>query len=370
MQLPPIPRLLSFVALILVGCGSQAPETVRTYDEPLTAVDTLGAQDEPVVARPRKLSLQGNELLVSDPSEGQVHRFDVLTGAHTGTIGARGAGPGEFQDITDYVQVQDTLLVSDWRAQRMESFVHGQYRQSYRVVGRQYVHNLGRVGSMVISAMIPLASEKNSDKLFHVLSLSGDSASFPVAFGDADSLLGFSDPFILQIASGMPGHMVETGPEEFLFVPSFFNGIIHRVGKQGSHWHVESHDVGNPGSAGPAVEIVDEGPLEEGYVTYRVNDRGLVVRRESRGAWILESGLLANFLIYPDNGRYVFAAQLINPQSMEVVEVRVLDRFDGTPPKNVPGYPVFPGAMGEGDRLYSVNYDMESREPYIVVSAF
>lgn len=109
------------------------PDRTVVFEEELS----IGGEDEAgniVLYQPFRFAVDelGN-IYISDRQESIIKKFDP-DGHYLQTIGAKGEGPGEFQNITEIVILPDgRLIVLDWRARRTSIFsADGEYEHSYK----------------------------------------------------------------------------------------------------------------------------------------------------------------------------------------------------------------------------------------------
>jgi len=252
-------------------------------------------------------------------------------------------------------------MTSEWRTRSISLFNEkGEFIRSLYGPGHTHHRNIRAVGEQLIMAMVPTPSGFNPDKLFHEIDLSADSVRYGEAFGDVSEVLGLDGDFEKVAVSIDPGHLVPFSSKRFLFVPKLFWGDVFLAEKMVDGWSLSRHPVGYPGADGAPFEVVMDGPMERGYVNLSSRGRGMIYRRESRGAWLSGSGELLIYLVYPETAEfnhYVAAVQYVDLDAMRVVKTRILERFPSEGPNNVQSYPRFPQILVGGDVLYSIDYD-------------
>lgn len=263
--------LTRFVFLVLMvgfaGCASEpedsgvgsAPETATTWSEPLAPAQTKLDDGDPLFARPRNgFALADSMFFIADPASAAVRAYALDGG----------------------------FMTSEWRTRSISLFnAKGEFIRA--------------VGEQLIMAMVPTPSGINPDKLFHEIDLSADSVGYGEAFGDVSEVLGLDGDFEKVAVSIDPGHLVPVSSERFIFVPKLFWGDVFLAEKKVDGWSLSVHSVGYPGADVEPFELVTEGPLERGYANIWSRGRGMIYRRESRGAWLSDSGELLIFLVSP-----------------------------------------------------------------------
>ena len=109
------------------------PDRTVLFEEELS----IGGEDESgniILYQPSRYAVDGfGNIFISDRQESVIKKFD-LDGRYLNTIGAKGEGPGEFQNITAIsILPGRRLIVLDWRARRTSIFsADGEYESSYK----------------------------------------------------------------------------------------------------------------------------------------------------------------------------------------------------------------------------------------------
>lgn len=122
-------RLLACSALLLAaGCGSDAATRLPALTElptlPVVEELRIGSLDDPEVGFTRIGSVwesAAGELYVVERSEPELRVYDA-EGALMRTYGREGEGPGEFQTMSDFGVLGDTVWISDSRHRRLTMF--------------------------------------------------------------------------------------------------------------------------------------------------------------------------------------------------------------------------------------------------------
>ena len=343
---------------IVSGCGSSDQYRPPTNDAVLRLAFTPDTtEDAPVLGRPENVTPFGDAVVIPDAMAHKLH-FYAFDGTYIRSIGDRGPGPGEFQELTDVFVVDAShLAVTDWRNARASLYDRdGNLASTIRTTGHQYVRNVQSVGTKSVMAIIPLPSEPGADRLFHPLVFGDDSLSFDRAFGDI-AMFGYEDETVRRIGSTEVGTLLGMVDGSMIYIPKYYDGYIFRIQSNDDDWNYRRIEL-SPMEQ-DAVEVVLEPPFEMGYVTAAARGKGIAVRRESRGAWLMESGDIYNFVVQPNGDEYVFGIEIIDPVSETISSFAILDTFQGTPPSNIPYYGTFPQAKSDDDVFFFVEYVMD-----------
>lgn len=222
------------ISLLLMHASALQAQNVR-FIEVLTLGDDENASREYLFAAPWLVDVDSNEnIYVADAQNVEVKVFDQ-DGIFLNTIGARGKGPGELQEVTGLiVNDKGNVIVIDRFNQRATWFSRkGQLLESSALLDDQYldIRNVYLLNddSFLFNYKVP-HQEQGLDptpELFHVFGKNLESVR--TSFGDFDTFYNKKEPF--ERSLGLRSKInATTDGQDFLYVaPSFYEGIIYRI---------------------------------------------------------------------------------------------------------------------------------------------
>lgn len=348
---------LATVASVSAGCGpdrtSQGPQALSVKLTEVTRVNQDASVPSSLLGRPVGVAADGSgNIVVADGLAFGLKVFDQ-TGDYLHTIGSRGRGPGEIQNITGMAVVPGgDVLVADWRNARISRFKSdGRIASSVAFSALQYVREFIPIAGGYIIPVQPLDSEAGADYLFHVFDPSLERRLS--SFGSKDLFYSGDDSFVRVLGRLDVGSMAILSDETMLYAPRFYEGTAYLFSRATSKWTLEREVRTRKYSS--ALEKIDEPPFDRGYVSAATREGGVIIRNESLGLWSLADGRIAHFVLRQEASEQVFGVEIIS-ENLSFLGYGELDRIEGVGPNQVGYYLKHPKAKSPDDVFYFLEY--------------
>lgn len=219
---------------------------------------------------------EDGSIFIADPRQQVVHRFSA-DWEHLGTFGAKGAGPGEFQSISELTWSADgELMILDGRSRRFSIWsTDGEYLRQQEFSDGVMVADVAAIASGYAMAYANSAMSTDDMLILHELDASG-------AFGQR-----FPQPkdaavnaYNVMMAVFMPGHVARRG-DGYAWAPGVYEGWLGYVNASGQFERVQGASVEKPviqevsSRAKGNTEVINPGETEPTYLRIGALTEGL-----------------------------------------------------------------------------------------------
>lgn len=264
-------------------------------------------------------------IFVADNKMMNIRVYDS-EGDYLRTIGSRGRGPGEFQDITSmHIDRKNRLVVTDnlnsrftWLSLTGEVLDTRLYNRNELVWPKQIGHPSGKEYLLLfekIDLLHTMPSTPGGDRLEAPLTSFGPISLFPSS----------DEPYVLPSASYNPGQFWLTAPDEFVYAPGLYDGRLFRFKRKGSGWTIADTLSGwspERGAFTPTEKSAGDDRIH--FIHSGSETVSAVVHTQSVGCFVQNSGHIVHFLIARREDGVVFGVQVFSPagkyQGFDVLE--------------------------------------------------
>lgn len=340
--------------LLCVSASAQE----RVHLEKIFSPET--SEYAPIIGLPGHVAVIGDTVYVSDKLAFKVYAYSK-SGKYLYSLGERGRGPGELQDITDMFSTGDgSLVVTDWRNRRVNRFSvlsDTLVQEALIVSNRQYVRNVFDTKLGWIMGTISLSSETGANMLFHLLEPGNGQIGVTDSFGGIPRDL-YSDSFVRRLISARVGSIIEVSNDELWYYPRFYSArrkYIYRPAD--SSWERVDLDSGKQSSSSP-FRIVKEPPFEKGYVSASAAETGIAIYSDIYGAWKVKgSSVYHMYYDYDSESRsYYLYLRIEDLDEGDQGDTFIISEIDSEGPNNVPYPMAYPVYVSEEGTIYMIEY--------------
>ena len=245
--------LLALVFLVALMAPAQAQELAFTFVEKLVIGDDEEASAEYMFSYPDQVRTdsKGN-IYVLDEKRADVRVFSA-NGEYITTIGKRGEGPGEMQEILGmHVNTQDRLIVVDRPSHRFTIFTDlGKRFDTKRfaestTISPNVILSFG--DSIVMRYVKPIDGPDGGfgiwdDKVLH---LHDNQLNWLEKFAPLGDIFDLSQPFLKAISdSGLALSVATNGTDTIVLAPKVYSGIVYRYKRSQNTWVMDKL-IGSP----------------------------------------------------------------------------------------------------------------------------
>lgn len=244
---------------------------------------------------------QGNIYLADHP------RADVKVfnreGTYVTTIGKRGQGPGEIQEVTSMlVTTGGDLLIVDRMNLRVTRFSEmGARMEMYSLPEKSFISPtiIRSLGPTQYALYYRILSSMSNNDVIHLYA--DDFATVEGSLAPLDEIWDLEVPFLRAIAGNPRGaRMATLGANRVYIAPYVYHGVIYQYDRQGSEWHLTRL----PGTKLPYAPYKLQPTKSGSYprrAAWRINGPGgrfvATIRHSSRGLFALQDGRLVHFTV-------------------------------------------------------------------------
>lgn len=315
--------ITAFVQILIGAMAILAQSQMQHAKYSLRQTLSIGEDDiakpENLLARPRHVvSDKRGYIWVSDEATLSIKLFNRMGNCVT-TIGGRGQGPENFQDITAItIDAENNLVVVDYLNHKIAIFSPaGTFLRSYPFAVTSVAWPR-RISITPDSEFVMLASSENNPYIFHHFS---KKFVYLRSFGELPIIHSKNERFERMFAKGTPGNLYTDARGVLYYIPGIYNGKIYLYQKD---------DLINTLSA-PERSIqpyemefsptFKPGPPPAKYQTVLASGTEMYYARRniiSGGLNILENGILAHLVTLYQGEKHEIGLELFKNDGKEV----------------------------------------------------
>ena len=293
-----------------VWCSAQAQQLTFTLSEQIVIGDDEDAPEEYLFTRPEFVRTDSRGFVyISDQRRADVRVFDG-TGQYVTTVGRRGDGPGEMNEVFGmHVDARDRLIVADRNNQRFTVFA--EFGKSVETKpfpddawGAPFP--ILSLGDNLITKYVRLYDDSEGRRPYgkdtKTLHLYDSDLNHRDTFAELDALFDLSVPFEMSYSNGAGAlKMATNGIDRIVLVPQVYSGIIYWYTHAQGNWHMETWQGGPvPKKSYMAVSEADRESNSElrGSSIITAGPSGVFYGRIfnwSLGIFLLSTGELVHF---------------------------------------------------------------------------
>ena len=293
-----------------VWCSAQAQQLTFMLSEQIVIGDDEDAPEEYLFTRPEIVRTDSRGFVyVSDQRRADVRVFDG-TGQYVTTIGRRGDGPGEMNEVFGmHVDARDRLIVADRNNQRFTVFAEfGKSVETKAFPDDAWgaPFPILSLGDDLITKYVRIYDDSEGRLPYgrdtKTLHLYDSSLNHRDTFADLEALFDLSVPFEMEDSDGADAlKMATNGLNSIVLVPQVYSGIVYRYTHAAGNWHLETWKGGPvPKKSYMAVSEADResNPELRGSSIVTAGPSGVFYGRIfnwSLGIFLLSTGELVHF---------------------------------------------------------------------------
>lgn len=318
--------LLSFMIVLLllsIGTKISAQSQMKQGKYKLTQTLTIGEDDiakpENLLARPRHVaSDKRGYIWVSDEATLSIKLFNRMGNCVT-TIGGRGQGPENFQDITAItIDAENNLVVVDYLNHKIAIFSPaGNFLRSYPFAVTSVAWPR-RISITPDSEFVMLASSENHPYIFHHFS---KKFVYLRSFGELPIIHSKNERFERMFVKGTPGNLFIDAKGVLYYIPGIYNGKIYLYQKGNLINTLSAPERSIQPYEMEFSTIFKPGPPPAKYQTVLASaTEGMYYARRniiSGGLNILENGILAHLVIIYRGKKHEIGLELFKNDGKE-----------------------------------------------------
>ena len=281
-------------------------------------------RDEYMFAQPRYICTDNmNNIYVADKNMSKTRVFDKQ-GKFIKSIGRKGKGPGEMQEVSCMtINRNNELIVVDRMNRRFTQFINmGEDIRTYPFIENEWIspyiiHHLNSESYIIYYQKRTKNNVKfEKDKLVHIYGK--DFSLVNTSFVNAEDIWDFNQPFQISISGNRMLKMSIVNENKIIIANGFYEGVLYVYENNKNNWHLTTIKGKKPQN-GPYKLLNPEDYPDRKYprnIFTKSSYLGRFMVQQlyiSRGLFVLNDGKIIHFALeLQKDDNNIFVAELFN----------------------------------------------------------
>lgn len=225
-----------FLLFSILSFSIQAQEMPVELVEELVIGNDENASEEYLFANPQHVCTDSkNNIYISDRNMSKIRVFDK-DGKFLKSLGRKGQGPGEMQNVTTMViDKDDNLIVFDVQSQRFTKFIlQDDSFKTYPLPVSSDINPFW-ISPFRHNTFIVAGYSRETDKIIHFLS--PDFISVKESLVSKGDIWNADESFLHYFPISFNLNIAVSDSEKFIIVPKLYGGVVYFFHKQTNTWH-------------------------------------------------------------------------------------------------------------------------------------